>query len=238
MRAAKKDKVTRELSDKQKNRNRTLKLIVASAVVALIVYVALLIVQNNILNREETIRVYTIKESIADGVKITQDNIKTYLTLQERTVKSLPVGYIKEDETEKVIGKFTNRDFVKNEVLIDSALSNRESILSQIENPIETSLAVSGISNAVGGILREGDIINIYSVYSTRDEVKSDKIMLKAYITKVFNGSGEEISTEDKTTPATVINLIISEDKEVDFNTAIFNGNLRISKVIYNETED
>lgn len=226
--------IASEISLQQKAKQRNLKIIIASMILAVLVFIALNVIQSNILNREETMRVLVASKELSDGIKITEDNFSDYISIQERVIKTLPDNYIKEEDKDILKDKFIDRVYLKNEIISTDFISDSNNIIASIENPIETSLTVSGLSNAVGGILREGDIINIYSLTNTRDKgMVSNEIMLKAYITKAFDGSGAEISTEDKETPTKMFNLIISEDVEVEFNKALFSGTLRISKILY-----
>ena len=226
--------IASEISLQQKAKKRNLKIIVASMILAVLVFIALNVIQSNILNREETVRVLVASKELSDGIKITEDNFSEYISIQERVIKTLPDNYIKEADKDMLKDKFIDRVYLKNEIISTDFISDSNNIIASIENPIETSLTVSGLSNAVGGILREGDIINIYSLTNTRDKgMVSNEIMLKAYITKAFDGSGAEIRTEDQEPPTKMFNLIISEDVEVEFNKALFSGTLRISKILY-----
>lgn len=223
--------IASDIGAQQKIKQKNLRLILASAVLAGLVFVALNVIQSNILNREEKIKVYVANTAITEGTKITDDNFKSYVTLQERTIKNLPENYITEDKKDTLINNFVTREFIKNDVITSNFIIDTESYIKDIKNPIEVSLKVSSLSDAVGGILREGDIINIYAMSTNKEKkMESNPIMLGAYITKAFDSNGAEISTEDNETPTAMFNLIISEDAEVEFNKSIYSGTLRISK--------
>lgn len=226
MKAARNDKVTRELSTKQKNRNRNIRLIIVSALISLVVFIALLIVQSNILDMEEAIRVYVVSNEVEADVKITEENYTKYFTVAERTVNTLPDNYIKEGEGAKLLDKFTGRKFVKNEVVTSDYMEDRESVLADIKKPVEVSFSVSTV-NAVAGTLREGDFVNIY----TSKDGKVNEFIGKGYLVKSFNGE-ERITTENKTARATMFTIIIEQDIEKYFfeNSGY---SIRMSKILY-----
>ena len=233
MRAGKNNRAVQEINAKQKSRTKSLVGIFAGIVIAAIVFVALLVIQKNILDKEETAKVYAVKEELSIGVKVEASNIDTYFKAQEVPVKILPEGYIKYGETDKLLDKFVNKTYITNDIVTDRFLVTYEDMVSKIENPVEVSFAPGGLPAAVGGILREGDRINIYKITSNKTTgVVSECIMGEAYITKAFNGSGEAIKTTDKTTPATLLNLIISSDIEAEFHEAMYAGTLRLSKIL------
>lgn len=225
--------VTTELGMQQRNKSKNLKIILASALLAIIVFIALQVIQSNILNREEKIKVYVVSTAMTEGTKITEENFKTYLVAQERVTKTLPENYITEDKRDILVDTFVSRDFIKNDVITSDMISDRQSYIADINNPIETTLSVSSISDAVGGIIREGDLINIHSIVTDRKEgTTSTPIMIRAYVTKAFDSSGGIISTEDNTTPTAMFSLVISEDMEKAFNESIFSGTLKVSKIL------
>lgn len=223
--------IAAEISIQQKAKTRNLRLIAVSMLLAILVFIALNVIQSNILNREEKIKVLVASSSIVNGTKITEDNFSDYVTIQERTIRTLPENYVEDTDKDTIIDRFTNREFIKNDVITTDFLVDARSYIVDFDDPIETSLEVTSLSDAVGGIIREGDIINIYSVTTSREKgTVSEEIMLGAYVTKAFDGSGKEISTDDRTTPTEMFNLIISGDAEVKFNESISSGTLRISK--------
>ena len=65
--------VTTELGMQQRNKSKNLKIILASALVAIIVFIALQVIQSNILNREEKIKVYVVSTAMTEGTKITEE---------------------------------------------------------------------------------------------------------------------------------------------------------------------
>lgn len=233
MKAGKNNRAVQEINAKQKSRTKGLVGIFVAIVIAVIVFIALLIIQKNILDKEETVKVYAVKQEAAIGVKVDSSNINDYFKGVEVPVKLLPEGYIKYGEAEQLLDRYVNKTYITNDIVTSRFLVSYEDIISKIEKPVEVSFTPGSLPAAVGGILREGDRINIYKITSNKTTgVVSERIMGEAYITKAFNGSGEAIPTTDKTTPATLLNLIISSDIESEFHEAMYAGTLRLSKIL------
>ena len=90
----------------------------------------------------------------------------------------------------------------------------------------------NNLSQVVGGILREGDRINIWSVTETNNngvgKVTAEKICDYAYVTRVFTAAGVQVNADSgNDSAAMVINIIIPEEKEQEFNIALEKGTLR-----------
>lgn len=243
MKAAKQStKVTREITQKQKKRETTIKLLIVSLALTVLVFTTLLIIQSNILDKEETAYVAVVAQDIDAGMKITEDNINDFIKIEERVINTLPELYITRENIRTLLNQFIEKNYKVNEVITSDVLTYTRYEINTIENPVEVSFSVSQLYNAVGGILREGDRVNLYntittSVYGTQETI-SKPIMLNAYISKALTSSGAEVPTSDKSTNATMFNIVISHEVEADFNIAIANGTLRLSKILYTDEDE
>jgi len=245
MKAAKSStKVTKEISQKQKNRATTIRLILVSLILAIIVFVALLVIQSNILDKKETAYVAVVLQDITSGTKLTEENIDEYVGIQEQIIDYLPENYVTDKSL--LIDKFIDKDYKAKDIITIDKVTDSAYAIDEINKPIEVAFSASSLENAVSGILREGDRVNVYSIqtyniydYTTGNQTSTESVLLMkhAYITKAFTAGGEEISTADRVTNATMYNIVISEDVEQAFNEAVNQGTLRLSKVLYLEKD-
>lgn len=94
----------------------------------------------------------------------------------------------------------------------------------------------------VGGIIREGDRINIWSL-SKRNEnggsiMEAEKICDYAYVTRVFTAAGVQVGqAAQDSAAATVVNIVIPESKEEEFNIALEMGTLRVGRCMYDRDQ-
>ena len=185
MKAARNDKVTKELNTKQKNRNKNIRLILVSAIIALLAFVAITILQSNILDMEESIRVYVVKTNIDEGTKLTQSNLSNYFKVEERVINTLPKNHVKEGEADKLVDKYAGKAYVSEEIVTTEFIEDRASIKSDLKNPVEISFSSAAV-NAVGGILREGDIVNIYYQQEETKGTSTQLLLGQGYIEKAY----------------------------------------------------
>lgn len=251
MKLGKRTSVVKELTRQEKNKKNNIKRISISAAAAFVLFVCLIVIQSSILNQEKTFEVYQVIKDIPVSTKLTEKNIDTYLGLKEVQESLIPSKYI--TDKKKILDKFVNRDYKANDIITEDGVTDTEKLYKDsIENPIEISLDASGLSVAVSGIIREGDYINIYGLRKP-DEVDgqpNDVFVVDetytfkhVYITKAFGGDGSRVDSvngeegsEGKT--ATLFNIIISENDADLFNEMIKNCEIKLSKLLYETTED
>ena len=209
----------------KESRMRTpdVKVLVYSFVVTLTLYALLLFIERTVLSSDD----YTV---------ITADNLGILFAAKERKSDWLPDNCI--TDISQLVGMMTVQDIVKNEVMTDRAVSAQDRRAAGIESPIEVAMNANNLSQVVGGILREGDRINIWSVTETNNngvgKVTAEKICDYAYVTRVFTAAGVQVNAASgNDSAAMVINIIIPEEKEQEFNIALGKGTLRVGRCMY-----
>lgn len=217
------------------------RLFLYSFLVSFALYVLMLFVERGMLNDKEYVSVYVTASAVDKETVITAENVGVYFTLQVRESNSLPEGYI--TNTGMLEGKILSRDYVKNEIITMSGFTDIDERIAGIENPVEVSFNAGNLSQVTGGVLRAGDYINIWSVSEgtgyDRSSIMAEPICRYAYVSRVFNASGEEVRNDDRDGhAATVINIIIPSDMEEKFNIALTKGTLRAGRCIYEQREN
>ena len=174
-----------------------------------------------------------------DNLEVTVLNISDYFAIEDRPASVIPDGCITHDT--QLVGYITDRTIKKNEIVTVTSLSTVDDRIKGIDNPIEVSINASSLSQFVGGVLRTGDFINIWSVKT--DTVNGEKvtetkqICSHAYITRTFSSSGETAAEGDSEMAAMIINIIIPAEQEEEFNTAVSEGTLRVGRYLYDVDE-
>lgn len=231
MKAVKKKEITanNEGMDTRKKRNKN---IVISLVLAIAIWALMLFVASNIINESEHVTVYRAKIDMIKGTKITSDNMNDMVESVNISVDLIPDGYI--TDASELVNVFTNREYSARDIITTSGINTERSMTEYIENPIEVSVATNSLDAAVGGILREGDYVNIYSVVNnTNAGVGAQMIIGNGYVTKALNSNGAEIDRSDTVSTATIVNLIIPMAIEKQFTAELLSGTVRLS-LIYN----
>lgn len=128
---------------------------------SIVIFVILTIIQNNIINGETKTSVVVCLKTVPKGATFTEENVARYFTTELRNVDDLPQNYL--TDTHALIGQVAVREIVVKEIVTTNTVE-REIFYEGIENPVEFSIDVSKIGQAVGGSLRAGDLIDIMVV--------------------------------------------------------------------------
>ncbi len=226
----------KEIKEKGETHRRIrLRSLIFCLVTAFILYAALLYIERNVINADDKTQVYVAGSVIVEDTLITADNAAQYFVLQERSTNSLPEGVI--TDLSMLTGRIADRPYEQNEIVTIAGFVLPDDRISEIENPVEVSLNASMLSQVVGGVLRAGDYINIWSVVQepgNSKEFTAVQICSHAYVTRAFTPSGVQIdrnASEEQAT--TVINIVIPADKEAEFNTALAAGTIRVGRCLY-----
>lgn len=252
MRIGKKTAVTKEITRAERNKRNNLRRIAVAAFVALVVFVAITVIQSSILNQEERVEAYQVIKNINSGTKITKSNIDKYFALKDVQVSLIPDGYL--TDKKQLLDKFVNRNYRARDIITDDGVSDTEGLYkSNITNPVEISFDASGLDAAVAGTIREGDYINIYGLKTQQSnnsatkkmEIDSSYTFQHVYVEAAMDASGNKIETgaksdDEKSQTATMFTLVLSEKDCGLFAEMIANcgDNIRLGKLQYNTSQD
>ena len=210
--------------------------ILISAILACAVTVGLIKYQEQALSKYETVGVVCVKpsvKSLKEGTVINEETVKKYFSVEQRQKNTVSSNALM--DMEKLIGKGTSIELCANDVITTAQFSDINEKLHEISDPVETSINATDLSQLVGGILREGDTIDISVI---GDEGQLVYELRDVYVTKAFDSSGQIIDENlneagDGTTSnenAMIINVIIEKSDEALLDQQLSNGVVRIAK--------
>ena len=200
--------------------------IAISLIISIILFVGLLVLESNITSPNGKVEVVKAVNNIKEGTVIDENN-KDSLFEVVTVDGSLDFETVLRN-TDELVGRIIDTEIKKGEIISSKRLIDKDSVLGKIENPVETSVRVTDISQVVGGILREGDIIDISVVNSTTTE--NEKVLEGVYVSKAFSSDGTEVDRNSGISVLTV-NIIVSPEDEAKLNQAIELGTIRVSKM-------
>lgn len=211
------------------------KLIFYCIIAAAALYAILIVTEKSLIKQEEQILVYVAVDDVPEMIFITEENFDNYFAQEKRPISTLPEGTV--TDVELIMESFTKCSIYKNQTLIAGMFKSEKSYIDNIENPVEVSFTAGSIAQTVGGVLRAGDLINIWSVSSVSENgVKKTSVNIiceGAYVSRAFTSTGVEVKRDSKDEASTtVINIIIPSEYEKAFNEAISTGSLRISRIV------
>lgn len=200
--------------------------IAISLIISIILFVGLLVLESNITSPNGKVEVVKAVNNIKEGTVIDENNKDSLFEVV--TVDGSLDFETALRNTDELVGGIIDTEIKKGEIISSERLIDKDSVLGKIENPVETSVRVTDISQVVGGILREGDIIDISVVNSTTTE--NEKVLEGVYVSKAFSSDGTEVDRNSEMSVLTV-NVIVSPEDEAKLNQAIELGTIRVSKI-------
>lgn len=153
---------------KTPKKDNKLALAMAAIILAFIVFIVLCVVQDRIVNQGITSPVVVAVSEVPRGTVLTQENMADYFAVEQRDAEELPSG-ITFPNGIPLVGKVTARDIHPMEIITDSCFIT-EDFYDDVEDPVEVSIQLGDIGQAVGGILRAGDIIDIKVIVQVEKE--------------------------------------------------------------------
>ena len=218
---------------KNKNIGFNAKLVVICFILAVILYAGLLILEHAIITEDDTNNVYVALNNVSPDTYITEDNFDEYFILNERAVRTLPAGYI--TEKNNLINHTVREYLAAGNVATDGILKSREAMVSDIKDGVIISFSVQNATKAVGGRIRPGNRVNVWTVNDTsNNRLKSEEsvpIAKNLYIIDTFDSSGVRIPVNDETSIATMFTVMIPSEIEDAFYEEIFSNEVIISKI-------
>lgn len=213
--------------------NKKVIVIVISLIITVVLFTGLITIQKKIVNPSGTEKVYVVAKNIEKNTVIADDkDIDTYFKLKEISKDQIIEGTIK--DRKELVNTYAKENLFKNEPVISNRIGDNTKRLSEIVNKREVSIKFSDIGEVVGGILKEGDLIDIIFTENASGKltIKTETALKNVYIDKVFSADGNRINRkEDSKIPATILNVIVSAENAHALENKLAKGKIKVMKV-------
>lgn len=217
-----------EQRNKSKFDSKSITRIVISLFVAIVAGIGVTSYESYLLSDKNVTSVVIAAADIKEGTLIDDTNVNEYFKMKD--VNSSLVT----DSTLKNLDGITGKASVnisKGEIVTTQRFTNTSSEKDKFENPVMLTYTVSEPTYAVGGSIREGDIVDIMETI-TKDEVKSSKLLVKdAYVLTAWDSSGNVISRDDTTSAAVTFTVYVERSDEEYYNPKN-HDNISITNVV------
>lgn len=203
-------------------------------VLAMFVFIILLVIQSNVMNKTKTVSVLVAKSEVPAKTDISKDNYKNYFEVAERIEVQLPEGTILESDVKKIDGVTITDDLVQGEILNNNDFVNTEDFISYLgEDKVKVGFGLSDLPNLLCGTLRRGDVIDITVIYyQDNDQMSKPKAITLSDIVveKAYDSAGVEI--QDDVTTASMFTFILTPEQNKTLNSMMMKSSAmtRISK--------
>lgn len=199
----------------------------AALMAATAVFAIFIQVEKSVLTQYEKGIIYTAVTEIPKGQIITQENCHKYFEEKEMDKNCIPETAL--TSAEEVKGLYAAYDIDRGAFLTKGMFEPLEEVVCGMPEPVIAGFKSEDLYQVVGGVLRAGDRIHIYTVEETGEAVLCWE---NIYIEEVFDASGTSISNGDTVTAAQRINVYLDKSDIEEFYTNLANGALRVVKVL------
>lgn len=212
---------------KQRNFAGTAKIwggaVFAAFAASIAVYAVLLQTEKNVLAGYEKKEVYLAAAEIPSGQVIYPEDVEKYYCRVLMDATLVPETAIKDPA--RLAGMIAAADIEKGVVLTDGMFQETNEILRNMEHPVVAGFRAEDLFQVVGGVLRAGDRIHIYS---SEENEGTSLIWENIYVQQVFDSGGAVIENSDRTAAAQRINIFLDKDDVEKFYSRLERGSLRV----------
>lgn len=204
---------------------------VVSLVITLTSFMCVLYIEKRLLNPNGTEKVYVVKvDKIDKNQIIDEKNIDKLFQVQERRTEQVVSDAI--TNKEDLLKIYLKSDMYKNDIVSKDKIASIDDKLSKIENKREINVKSSDISTYVGGILREGDLVDLIVTYTKGSNVVTEVAIKSIYVGKAFSSDNSIIQRTDKTKITSSVNFIVSNEDACKVENALNQGKIKLVKVL------
>ena len=197
--------------------------IIFGLLASIIIYVVLINSEKNALADYEKGTIYIAADEIPEGTLISVENIPSFFKLEELDKDLIPKAAISTPEQiEDLISRYT---IEKGTLLTRGMFESVNEVTEGMEEPVIAGFKADDLYQVVGGTLRAGDRIHIYSV---DEEGEVLLIWSNVCVQEVFDSSGVKITNDDEHTSAQRINVYMDKKDVEPFYSELAKGSLRV----------
>lgn len=199
-------------------------------IAALAVYGVAIHIQTEILSAYDKAVVYTATSPMAAGDVMDADEAAGKVAPVEIPATAAPADAVTDPA---VLADSAARYGIEpGTILCASMFETVDSVLEGMNEPVIAGFRSEDIYQVVGGVLRAGDTISIYTVDNVAEigaaEYEGTLRWDDIRVQDVFDSSGLRIGSDDATTPASRVNIYMEKGDVEEFYAGLAQGSLRV----------
>ena len=200
--------------------------IIAAFLAAVGIFAAMLQMEKKVLSEYERGNIYVAAKEIPRGTTISEDNYEEFLCMKEVDKGIVPIAALKEPAQIKELVSVMDIDV--GVLLTTGMFESQSSITEDMNQAAIAGFKADDLYQVVGGVLRTGDRINIYTV---GENGMTNLIWEEVFVQQVFDSSGNSIAGGDMSSSAQRINVYMDVQDVERFYTELAQGALRVVKL-------
>lgn len=209
---------------------------IIGVIVALGIFCGLVYLERYINTPKSSTMTVIAKTEIPRGTVLTKDNWKDFLTGINMDDTYRPKDAL--SSVNDLIDTKTTVDIGKGSVLSTKETVSTKDVENTFTDPVEVSLSISA-ENADAGLLRKGDLVNFVKTEDGDDGsgATAGFALENIYVKNAFDGDGKAIDTSDRTTRASMLQILLNRSDQPAFTQATSGGkSMAISRVVDTQT--
>jgi len=204
-----------------------------SLLMAVIIFVVVIALQNKIANPSGKAEVYYSQQYIDKNTVVNKDNFDKYFVKKEISKDNLVEDAI--TNKDELIDVYAVENILKGEQVSRKRIDKNSNRTMDIPNKVEYSIKFSDISEVAGGTLREGDVIDLILTENQDNKVITQTELKNVIISKAIAADGSIISRDSKIA-ASALNLYLSAVDAHKLDNAVERGKIKALKKLDNST--
>lgn len=219
------EKVQEKVQEKVAGTNKA-GMIAICLVIAGVVFLVLLNIEKNLMENYEKQSVVMTTKLLPEGLVLNAETIPEYLEIKELETAAVPEGAY--TNFEQLYDAMSAVSLEKGIILSSSLLTDKNEEVSKLKQPVVAGFKAEDISQIVCGTLRSGNRIHIY--VTEKETGETSKVWENVFVEQVFDSSGAQITNEDTTASAQVVNILMDKSNVETFYTELAKGTIRVVK--------
>ena len=197
----------------------------AAFLAAAAIYAVLLWVEKNELSSYEKVEVIVAAMDVPEGQLITRENVDQLFTTAMLDKDLVPEAAI--CDKERLENYVASARIDQGAFLTTGMFRSLDLITAGMREPVVAGFRAEDLSQVVGGVLRAGDRIHVYS----QEDDGTFLIWENVYVQQVFDSAGKVIESGDEETSAQRVNVFLDKEDIEAFYTRLGQGTLRVVKI-------
>lgn len=226
----KKDKKQKKQKDPDKKRPVLPWIVLGCLVAALAVYGAAIHIQTQILSAYDKGTVYTASASMAAGDVMGADEAAGKVAPIEIAAGAVPADAV--TDPAQLADSAARYDIEPGTILCLSMFETVDDMVAGMKEPVIAGFRSEDIYQVVGGVLRAGDTISIYTIDNVAEIGTAEYVGTLRWdnvrVQEVFDSSGIAISSIDDAIPASRVNVYMEKGEVEEFYAKLAQGSLRV----------
>lgn len=198
----------------------------AALFAAFAVFLLMLQMEKNMLMQYEKKAVYVAMKTIPKGTLITEESCEEYFEWKELDADMVSPAVV--CSKEQIGVGMSVYDIDIGTVITEGMFETVNDITRGMKSPVIAGCKADDLYQMVGGVLRDGDRIHIYSF---DEENQVELLWSNVYVQQVFDNGGMRIEPGDQSASAQRLNLYMDKQDVEEFYSKLATGTLRVVKV-------